>query len=607
MVPAEEQPTGSGRRRSRVWIAGLACLAGVLVLVLAAVALVFAFSPPDAGPLQAIPDGLAAGASAPPDDLGAQAGAVEPGGTDYPIPDGALYVDAEARTAGVGTEHAPFRTIQGAVDAASDDDTIVIRGGEYHESVVVADTDGLTLQAYPHEAVWLDGSAVVDGWVQDGSRWRHDDWSVVLDASPTYERGAPDNVEERWAFIDDRFPMAAHPDQVWIGDERLEQVARQSEVGPGRFAVDHESRSLVIGSDPTGREVRASVLPRAMQLQGDDVTVRGIGVRRYATSVPDMGAVTLERDGALLEQVVVRDGATGGIFVGAADATLRSVTAEGNGMIGVAANFADDLLIDRLASRDNNTEHFNRAPVAGGMKLTRSRGVTVTSSVFADNLGTGLWFDQSCLGIRVTASRLDRNTGHGLFLELSGRAVVDGNVITQNDRYGVKVNDTSEVVLRDNVLNANASGIAVLQDERRPDAPDARGLDRRMPQPDPDLPWVVSDVVVVGNTLAGGGSDELLTVEDYTGVTDADSLRTIVDANLYVRDDEQAPETLARWQVAPGRIATFAALAELQEETGRETHGIEVTAGRTIGGSPAASEEFSWPGWALRMWPDLPQ
>lgn len=607
MVPADEEPPGSRRGRTRKWVLGIAVPVGLLVIGAVVVAAVVAFAPPDAGPLQTIPAEAEAGASTQPHDLGPQAGAVEPGGTDYPIPRDAVYVDADARSSGVGTVRHPFRTIQMAVDAASEDDTIVIRAGEYHESVVVADADGLTLQAYPHEAVWLDGSVVVEGWVREGSRWRHDGWTVALDASPTYERGAPDNDEERWAFIDDRYPMAAHPDQVWVGGEGLRQVARPSDVGAGSFAVDRETQSLVIGTDPTDRAVRASVLSRAMQLQSEGVTVRGLGVRRYATSVPDMGAVTVERDGALLEQVVVRDVATGGIFVGAAGATLRSVSAERNGMIGVAANFADDLLVDRLVSRDNNTEHFNRAPVAGGMKLTRSRGVTITSSAFADNLGTGLWFDQSCLGIRVTASRLDRNTGHGLFLELSGRAVVDANVITQNDRYGIKVNDTSEVVLRGNVLNANASGIAILQDERRPDAADARGLDLRMPQPDPDLPWVVSDVVVVENTLAGGGSDELLTVEDYTGSHDAESLGTVADGNLYVRDDEQVPETLARWQVDPGRVASFAALAELQEETGQEMHGVEVAAGKTIDAPPTGLGSFSWPDWARRMWPDLPR
>ncbi|WP_394553151.1 right-handed parallel beta-helix repeat-containing protein [Agromyces sp. MMS24-JH15] len=530
------------------------------------------------------------------------AGAQPPGSAQYPVPEGAVFVDAAAAPGGRGTVDAPYASIQDAVSDAFDGETIVLRAGEYHESVQVTSTSGLTFQPYPGEEVWLDGSVVVDGWVAEGDRWVHDGWDVVLDSSPTFERGAPENEEQNWTFVDKAHPMAAHPDQVWVDGTPLAQVATADDVGPGEFAVDLERHALVVGADPSGVEVRSSVIPRAFQLRAENLTVRGIGIRRYAPSVPDMGAVTIEKPGATLEQVVVQDSSTTGIFIGDRGATLRNVTAERNGLIGISANFADGLVVDHVAVTDNNVEAFNRAPVAGGMKVTRSRGVSVLSSAFADNAAGGLWFDQSCAMMLVADSRFDRNVGHGLFLEISARAAVLRNVISQNGRYGMKVNDTSEVVVKDNVLVANGWGITVLQDERRADAPDAAGLDRRFPQPDPVMTWIAKDVVMVGNLIAGGGTEPLLWLQDYTGEYDAEELGTIAEGNTYVRAGAGQPEHVVRWQVERGDPAGFDTVAEFHDATGQEATGVDASAGAAT--EPAAEDDapFEWPAWARDAW-----
>ncbi|GAA1831326.1 right-handed parallel beta-helix repeat-containing protein [Agromyces salentinus] len=599
--PAPSPPPRERRARRRVVVGavlGLVLVAGVVVATVGIVGGGGGGS--GATALPPIPEGQSAGAPDGLVDLDPAAGSSTPGSADYPVPADALFVDGGAR-AGESSQEV-FQTIRAAVEAAVDGATIVIRGGEYHESVEVTATRGLTLQAYPGDEVWLDGSVVVEGWVADGSRWRHDDWTVALDSSPTFERGAPEDPEEGWTFVDHDHPMAAHPDQIWIDDVPLEQVADAARVGEGEFAVDLESQTLVVGSDPTGSDVRASVLPRALQLRSDGVTVRGIGIRRYATSVPDMGSVTLERPGITLENVTVVESATTGVFVGAADANLRNLTVERNGMIGISANFADGLVVDRVAVLGNNTESFNRAPVAGGMKLTRSRDVRILSSEFTGNNATGLWFDQSCYTIGVADSRFDRNAGHGLFLEISARAVVVRNVMARNVRYGVKVNDTSDVILRHNLLLGNGWGVAVLQDERRADASGARGLDRRFPQPDPTMTWVGTDVEIVGNTLVGGGPEALLWAEDYSGHSDAEGLRIVAEGNLYVRAGPDAPRVVVKWQVDPGwGPAGHETLAAFQEETGLEASGVEVVGSATAGAAPSTSAiptTFAWPDWA---------
>src|SRR5690606_10574188 len=145
---------------------------------------------------------------------------------------------------------------------------------------------------------------------------------------------------------------------------------------------------LYIGTNPSGQTVRVSALVQAIRVRADNVTLRGFGIRRYAPSVPDMGAVTLERSGGTLEHLAVHDSATTGISVMSSGATLRNVHVPRSGMLGIHGNHADNLLAEQVLSEGNNVERFNGAPVSGGMKITRARNLTVRDSVFRNNLGT---------------------------------------------------------------------------------------------------------------------------------------------------------------------------------------------------------------------------
>ena len=85
-----------------------------------------------------------------------------------------------------------------------------MRGGTYHEIRRVF-TAGITIQAYPGEVVWMDGTVPVTGWVQDGTAWRHDNWNVSLDSSPTFTRGAPDGTAVELAVREPELPDGGAP------------------------------------------------------------------------------------------------------------------------------------------------------------------------------------------------------------------------------------------------------------------------------------------------------------------------------------------------------------------------------------------------------------
>lgn len=515
-------------------------------------------SPPPPGPSaagQAATSGSAAGLSA--------AAAAVPG---------TVVVSPEGTDDAAGTPAAPLRTVRAAVARAASGQTIVLRAGSYHEFVTIPPAKKLILRSYPGEEVWLDGSQPVTGFARQGNAYVVDDWTAEFDASPTYKRGAPDGTSQGWQFVSDKHPMAAHPDQVWIDGVAQRQVGSRSEVTAGTFYVDYAADRLYLGSDPQDRSVRASTLGRALSIQGAGSELHGVGIRRYATAVPQMGAVTVEAPNAVLDDVAITDNATTGLFVGAGRVALRNVSLVGNGMLGAAATYADGLQVSGLLAERNNTEHFNTAPVSGGVKVGRSRDVDISDSVFRDNAGPGLWLDESVFDTAVHGNDLLDNSGHGLTLELSARADVVNNVIAGNAGHGLKVNNTSDVRIWNNTISASGRAVNIVQDGRRASDPDTPGHDPRQPFPDPAMSWINGPVEIRNNIISNPGSpaDCLLCVEDYSGTYSAEELKVTALGNVYHRALPASPESAVIWAMDAGEPALFASPDDFMSATGQE-------------------------------------
>jgi hypothetical protein len=507
------------------------------------------------------------------------AGAAPLGSTAYPVPRSALHVAQTGSDDSPGTSRAPLRTIGAAIRRSADGGTIVVHAGAYHEGIVIPRGKRVTVQPYPRARVWLDGSSPVTGWSLAGGAFASSGWTAEFDSSPTYHWGAPDGDEEGWTFVNPAYPMAAHPDQVWIDGRAQRQVASRDELSRGTFYVDYPADRLYLGSDPRGRRVRASSIAKAVSIRGAGSVVRGIGVRRFAPSVPHMGAVTVEDDRIQLEDVVVADNATTGLHVVGAGAVLRGVTLARNGMLGASATYADGLRVARMLSAGNNTEHFNTSPVAGGMKVGRSRGVVVRSSVFRDNLGTGLWFDESVYDGRVLGTDLLRNRKHGLSLEISAKFVVADNLVAHNAGHGLKVNNTSRVAVWNNTFAGNGRPVNIVQDDRRAANREDPGHDPRQPFPDPTMTWVNGPVIVRDNIMAATrpSGNCLLCVEDYSGDLTAEQMRVTANGDVYQRPARHSPDWLVVWSRGAPNPAVYTSVADFADETGQESRRLELT------------------------------
>jgi len=511
------------------------------------------------------------------------AGAAAIGTTEYRAPASAVYVSPAGSDAGRGRVTSPWRTVTHAVDAAPNGATVVLREGTYGESVTIPKGTRLTLQSYPGETVWLDGSREVSGWVADGTTWSVDDWTAQFDHSPTYTKGAPDGRSSGWTFVDPAHPMAAHPDMVFVDGVPQRQVASRSAVTAGTFYVDDAGDRLHLGTDPAGRSVRASTMSIGLTVHGAGSVVRGIGVQRYATSVPEKGALRVLARDVTIENVVVRDNATQGIYVGGRDlgirSTLRNISAEGNGMLGIESSYSDGLVVDAVRVAGNNTERFNQAPVAGGVKICRARNVTVTDSVFADNVGPGLWFDESVHGVTVARNDMLRNAGHGMSYEISSQAVIADNLVAGNGGVGLKINNASRIEIWNNTVVENAGRpIWVVQDSRVASNRSTPGHDPRQPLPDPTVTWLLGPVTI-GNNVIGGRTTAncVLCAQDTALRRTPAQIGITLDGNLWARPAANAPTWLATWPTGSSSTRTFTTVAALTAGTGQEVHGAELT------------------------------
>ncbi|KQO11417.1 hypothetical protein ASF06_01825 [Agreia sp. Leaf244] len=515
------------------------------------------------------------------------------GSASYSVPAGSLFVAPQGSDQNSGTQAKPVKTISRAIALATSGKTIVLRAGTYHETLVVPGSKSLTIQNYPKEAVWLDGSSPVSKFVRSGSTWVASGWTTTLDHSPTYSRGAADSTKPGWSFINPAYPLAAYPDQIWVNDKALRQVSSKAQVGSGTFFVDEKADQLIVGTDPSGASVVASTLVRAMTVQSPNSVVQGIGIRRYAPSIPDMGAVRLDNTakGASVRDVYITEMATTGLSVAAPNATITSVTSSNNGFLGVHSVYADGTTWSKMLIENNNTEQFNSSPAAGGMKITRARNVSVDASVVRNNIGNGLWFDESVYNASVTNSSITGNAHHGLMFELSQKFVAANNYVADNADAGIKIYSSGGADLVNNTVVRNWMNVYVVQDKRRASNTSEPGHDPRQPLPDPTVPWYVQNVSVLNNVIgeAQAGTGCSLCIQDSTKVRTGGQMNITLRGNLFTRLDAKTPTSLIMWPNGSAGTVNYKTVTDFTASTKQGDPGVDYVGSVDASGfAPAA-------------------
>ncbi|RPE78761.1 parallel beta-helix repeat protein [Frondihabitans sp. PhB161] len=497
-------------------------------------------------------------------------GSATVGSTRYAVPAGAILVSPSGNDSANGNSNAPVRTLAAAVAKASNGATIVLRAGVYNESVTVPRSKTLTIQSYPGETVWLDGSKQVTDWNTSGSRWTTP-WNY-------FPSSQIDGISDNPWFVDSAKPYAARPDQVFLDGTELTQVGSAAAVTAGTFYPDANSGRIVLGSNPNGHSVRISNQEQALVVQSPNTVLQGFGVRRYGTPYLQRGAVRLSNTGITARNLTVEDNAMIGINVESDNTTLDHLTVTGSGLLGIGANSAYGLKVQNSLVLDNNDQEFNAQPVAGGIKVTRSRGVDISNVDASDNVGNGIWLDESVYDATVVNSRSTDNTVDGILVELSDHVIVANNELNGN-KIGVIVYNTANVQIYNNDIGGNRLfGVKLAQDERRQANTALTGHDRRRPLPDPTLTWITKNVTVSNNVFGSGGLFQIYALDGVTNIP-VDNMNLVITGNLFNQRLTGAQSTLVGWGGGDNRTVTrYDSVQALAKAKGSRWNNVETTA-----------------------------
>lgn len=458
-------------------------------------------------------------------------GALPIGSARYTIPVGAIFVSPTGNDSSPGSLSHPLRTLQRAINVAPSGKTIVMRAGLYHEETAIPGKS-LTIQNYPGEAAWLDGSVPLTNWTANGDgTWTARGWTKVFQNSTSFTNG-PSPVPFAPAGS-----MATYGDQLFIDGVQQRQVSSSKVPGPGEFAVSNAAHTITMGSDPTGHSVRATDLEQALVNSGR-VILRGIGVRRYGTPLRKLAAVYIGGwYRSVIENVVIDSTAVQGLSVTSFYATVNRVTSTGNGMTGIHTNESDYLTVKNSLLTNNNWEHFNSSPATAGIKVTRSRNVAILNNTVTNNWNSiAIWVDESTVNFAITGNiTKNNNSGFVILAELSERGVIANNYVA-NGKFGITAFDAGNVKIFHNIIDSTTNfDVGLWQDERR-QATWSFGRDPRMPVPDPTCPWITRNIVIANNIFAHtrGGSNtgfQILAQDKKTGIP-ADNMNITINGNV---------------------------------------------------------------------------
>ena len=509
------------------------------------------------------------------------------GTASYSIPgSGVVYASpAGSDSSGDGSVGNPYATLAAAIAAASAGNTIVLRAGSYPEGSApnsqgngVTVDKQLTIQPYPGEAVWFEGSDVFTSWAASGSAWRTA-WTYTFNHSGTYS----------WAggttMVNPTYPMSRYPEQVWIADIAQTQVATLAEVVAGTFYVDEANDWLYVGSDPTLAEVRASTRCVAITVagSGSSTTIRGIGFRRYAPQVPDQGVVKLNRGSCVLEHCQIDDSATVGVGVYGDtynDCTVRYCTINRPGLMGVKGEKANGVIIEHCLITEANHQRFSYGQSAGGIKLTRCQTPTVRGNVIDRAWGPGIWGDQSCYDADIVSNDVTDCDGAGISYENCAVALIANNLITgragSTTTKGVHVLGANGVQAWNNTIAGCRETLVIQHDYRTPENTSAN-VDSRY-DPDANQVWTITSCTARNNVYTDS-ANPLMRVKDDDGVPpkrDYTEFGLVLGGNLFNRVSAGRPTSLVHLTRSSGTDTYYTSLSTYQTATGLDSGSLLV-------------------------------
>lgn len=352
-------------------------------------------------------------------------------------------------------------SLQAKIDAASAGTTVYGDPCIYRETVTIDKpliVDGRGIAQ-------IRGSNVWTSWVQNGNLW------MSTDTVPSFyahgECRPSSNGRCLW------------PEQVFIDGNPLYQVSSTAIPTTGQFKVD-SSRKIVLADNPVGHLVEVTTRNKWIHVSSANVTIQNF-IMKHSSNDSQTGALTNGDGNAYYSTLVVQNNVLSHTHGGVVDVSRGSGHRIINndigfgGQKGIGGNQNSGTLVQGNKIHDNNTEQFDPAWEAGGVKFAYLvTNLTYNNNEVYQNDGPGLWCDINCRDIIISNNRVYQNRESvPIFFEISDGTKIFGNKVFQNTNSigwgfstGILVSSSKNAEVYNNISAWNKREITVLSQDR---------------------------------------------------------------------------------------------------------------------------------------------
>lgn len=379
------------------------------------------------------------------------------------------YISPQGSDSNSGTSNSPYLTLKKAISASAANDTIVVKGGTYRGQygVQIAKAGVRIIAESGATPIFNGAQPVTAAWTTEGSY----KYISYRPRPATEAQGVHfETLSNMTNLTGDG--AGRYPDQVWIGNTRMDQVAAKSSLADGKFYVDPGGKLYLTATDAAKSGIEASIQPDDsgffIQVMANGITLEGITLHRFSPRAADYGVIRNETSGSNLtvKNVVISDAPFEGIHSGADNLKVLNTTMTNIGWQSINTTQVDNFTLDyaKITNTDPESE-FNSSPASGALKTSRNRNATVSNSVISDNKSHGLWFDQSNINTTVANNTITNNSDAGVFFEISDGLTLVNNYI-KGGGQPYKAVGSSGLVMVNNTFVGGIDPMGVYTDPR---------------------------------------------------------------------------------------------------------------------------------------------
>jgi Right handed beta helix region/Carboxypeptidase regulatory-like domain len=242
---------------------------------------------------------------------------------------------------------------------------------------------------------------------------------------------AGDNTDMHFVFRTPNATFWFAPGIHTLGDSEFGQII------PGSGTTFVGAPGAIID----GQRINRFAFTKLPDAPSTNVTIRYLTIRNFVSPL-DQGVVNHDsQSGWTIEYNTVQYNEGGGVFLGSNNVMRYNCLAD-NGQYGfqVLGPFdggdPTNIVIDHNEIARNNTGDWEtRIPgcgCTGGAKFWLSNNTTTTNNWVHDNRSVGLWFDNNNRGALVEGNLIENNDAEGLFFEAGYDFLVRDNLLRRN-------------------------------------------------------------------------------------------------------------------------------------------------------------------------------